>query len=72
MRIFCRDFVCDGLGSVKLMVEDLDDFWFIYNLIVFGDSVMVVILRKVLRERGNFKCVDFECVDFKCEDFDFD
>ncbi|CAH8316066.1 unnamed protein product [Eruca vesicaria subsp. sativa] len=58
MKILCRDFVRDGPGSVKLMAEDSDDLWFIYNLIGPGDSVMAITSRKVLKGRRNSKRLD--------------
>ncbi|CAN1246617.1 Protein PELOTA 1 [Linum grandiflorum] len=53
MKIVRRDYTHDGPGSVKMTPVDSDDLWYAYNLIVPGDSVMAVTVRKVLREMAS-------------------
>lgn len=53
MKIVRRDLTRDGPGSVKMIPEEADDLWLAYNLIVEGDSVMAVTVRKVLREAAS-------------------
>lgn len=42
-----------GPGSVKIVPDDTDDLWTLYNLIAEGDSVLSVTVRKVLREAAS-------------------
>ncbi|CAI0458917.1 unnamed protein product [Linum tenue] len=53
MKIVRKDYLPDGPGSVKMTPVDSDDLWFAYNLILPGDSVMAVTVRKVLREMAS-------------------
>ncbi|CAI0552619.1 unnamed protein product [Linum tenue] len=53
MKIVRRDYTHNGPGSVKMTPVDSDDLWFAYNLILPGDSVMAVTVRKVLREMAS-------------------
>ncbi|XP_021734427.1 protein PELOTA 1-like [Chenopodium quinoa] len=53
MKIVRRDFVRGGPGSVKMIPEEADDMWIVYNLIGEGDSVLAVTVRKVLREAAS-------------------
>ncbi|CAN1765604.1 Protein PELOTA 1 [Linum perenne] len=53
MKIVRRDYTHDGPGSIKMTPVDSDDLWYAYNLIVPGDSVMAVTVRKVLREMAS-------------------
>ncbi|KOM27522.1 hypothetical protein LR48_Vigan432s002700 [Vigna angularis] len=58
MRIVRRDIVPNGPGSVKMVAVDSDDLWFAYNLILAGDSVMAVTVRRrgiALFEEERFK-----------------
>ena len=40
----------DGAGKIKLRAEDSEDMWHAYNLIVAGDLVRTVTMRKVVKE----------------------
>ena len=40
----------DGSGSVVLQAEEPEDMWHAYNLIVDGDWVRTVTMRKVITE----------------------
>ncbi|CAI0435406.1 unnamed protein product, partial [Linum tenue] len=53
MKIVRRYYTHNGPGSVKMTPVDSDDLWFAYNLILPGDSVMAVTVRKVLREMAS-------------------
>ncbi|XP_047960626.1 protein PELOTA 1 [Salvia hispanica] len=53
MKIVRRDLTRNGPGSVKMIPEEADDLWIAYNLIVAGDSVMAVTVRKVMREAAS-------------------
>ncbi|XP_071691101.1 protein PELOTA 1-like [Rutidosis leptorrhynchoides] len=53
MKIVKRDFVPNGSGSVKMTPDESDDLWVAYNLILPGDSVKAVTVRKVLREAAS-------------------
>ncbi|GAA0144564.1 translation release factor [Lithospermum erythrorhizon] len=53
MKVVRRDYVKNGPGSVKMVPDESDDLWIAYNLIVEGDSVLAVTVRKVLREAAN-------------------
>ncbi|WOL17687.1 protein PELOTA 1 isoform X2 [Canna indica] len=50
MKLVRRDLVRGGPGSVKIILEDDDDMWHVYNLISVGDSIQVVTVRKVIRD----------------------
>ncbi|KAG6392240.1 hypothetical protein SASPL_146453 [Salvia splendens] len=52
-KIVRRDLTRNGPGSVKMIPEEADDLWIAYNLIVAGDSVMAVTVRKVMREAAS-------------------
>ncbi|XP_057764603.1 protein PELOTA 1 [Salvia miltiorrhiza] len=53
MKIVRRDLTRNGPGSVKMIPEEADDLWVAYNLIVEGDNVMAVTVRKVMREAAS-------------------
>eukprot|EP00262_Sarcandra_glabra_P004307 TRINITY_DN1525_c0_g3_i1.p1 TRINITY_DN1525_c0_g3~~TRINITY_DN1525_c0_g3_i1.p1 ORF type:complete len:379 (-),score=71.43 TRINITY_DN1525_c0_g3_i1:218-1354(-) len=53
MKLVRKNVVPNEPGSVKLIPEEPDDLWVIYNLISQGDSVMAVTVRKVLREMAS-------------------
>ncbi|XP_052185673.1 protein PELOTA 1 isoform X1 [Diospyros lotus] len=53
MKIVRRDLVPSGPGSVKMVPDEADDLWIVYNLISEGDSVLAVTVRKVLREAAS-------------------
>lgn len=53
MKIVHRDYIRNGPGSIKMVPEEADDLWLGYNLIVEGDSVLAVTVRKVLREAAS-------------------
>ena len=47
MQIKHRAFQKGGAGSIKLVPEDDEDIWHIYNLIMHGDEVRASTSRKV-------------------------
>ncbi|KAL1225763.1 Protein PELOTA 1 [Cardamine amara subsp. amara] len=53
MKIIRKNYFRNGPGSVKMVPEDTDDLWYIYNLITPGDSVMAMTCRKIMREVPN-------------------
>ncbi|XP_051130882.1 protein PELOTA 1 [Andrographis paniculata] len=53
MKIFRKNLVLDGPGSVKMVPEESDDLWLAYNLIAAGDTVVAATVRKVLREAAS-------------------
>ncbi|WOK98018.1 protein PELOTA 1 isoform X3 [Canna indica] len=66
MKLVRRDLVHGGPGSVKIISEEDDDMWHVYNLIFVGDSVQAVIVRKVIRDLAHGGW-DTECVKLKLE-----
>ncbi|XP_074573003.1 protein PELOTA 1 [Curcuma longa] len=50
MKLVHRDLVRRGPGCVKIVPEEDDDMWHVYNLICIGDSVQAVTVRKVVRD----------------------
>ncbi|KAJ1619488.1 eRF1 domain 1-domain-containing protein [Pavlovales sp. CCMP2436] len=50
MQILHKDVAKDGSGSIKVMVEQTDDLWHLYNLIAEGDLVRTGTERKVHKE----------------------
>lgn len=61
-----RDIVPQGPGSVKLVPEEVDDLWHVYNLVAKGDSLSAVTVRKVQRESSTGER-DVERVKLKLE-----
>ncbi|EEE61836.1 protein PELOTA 1 isoform X1 [Oryza sativa Japonica Group] len=53
MKLVYRNLARNGPGSVKLVPEEEDDLWHAYNLIVPGDTLQSVTVRKVLREMAS-------------------
>uniref|UniRef100_A0A0E0KW88 Protein pelota homolog n=1 Tax=Oryza punctata TaxID=4537 RepID=A0A0E0KW88_ORYPU len=53
MKLVHRNLARNGPGSVKLVPEEDDDLWHAYNLIVPGDTLQAVTVRKVLREMAS-------------------
>uniref|UniRef100_A0A0E0DJH1 Protein pelota homolog n=1 Tax=Oryza meridionalis TaxID=40149 RepID=A0A0E0DJH1_9ORYZ len=53
MKLVHRSLARNGPGSVKLVPEEEDDLWHAYNLIVPGDTLQAVTVRKVLREMAS-------------------
>lgn len=51
----------NGVGSVKLVLEEFEDMWYVYNLVVKGDCVLGVIVCKVMWEMV-FGVGEVECV----------
>ncbi|ELR12906.1 translation factor pelota, putative [Acanthamoeba castellanii str. Neff] len=47
MRLLHRDIDRDGVGTITLLPEELEDMWHAYNLIAVGDHVRATTLRKV-------------------------
>lgn len=61
-----RDVVPQGPGSVKLIPEEADDLWHVYNLVAKGDRLSAVTVRKVQRESSSGER-DVERVKLKLE-----
>lgn len=61
-----RDVVPQGPGSVKLVPEEADDLWHVYNLVAKGDRLSSVTVRKVQRESSSGER-DVERVKLKLE-----
>jgi protein pelota len=47
MQIKHRAFQKDGAGSVKVVADDDEDIWHLYNLIMEGDEIRASTSRKV-------------------------
>lgn len=52
MRLLHRSISQDGGGEVKLVPEEAEDMWQVYNLVREGDRVTATTFRKVARETG--------------------
>lgn len=52
MQIKHRAFQKDGAGSIKIIAEDDEDIWHVYNLIMAGDEVRASTSRKVQVRSG--------------------
>ncbi|ERN11905.1 protein PELOTA 1 isoform X1 [Amborella trichopoda] len=50
MKLVRKDLIPNGPGSAKMIPEEPDDLWHVYNLVSQGDRVMAVTVRKVQRE----------------------
>jgi protein pelota len=50
MKLLARHIEKTGEGSVQLQPQEMEDLWHCYNLIVVGDRVKTVTIRKVIRE----------------------
>lgn len=61
-----RDIVPQGPGSVKLIPEEADDLWHVYNLVAKGDRLSAVTVRKVQRESSSGER-DVERIKLKLE-----
>lgn len=48
MKIIFKKIIKDASGEIKLVCENREDFWHIYNLLRVGDIVTSVTLRKVI------------------------
>lgn len=66
MKLVHRDIVPQGPGSVKLIPEEADDLWHVYNLVAKGDRLSAVTVRKVQRESSSGER-DVERVKLKLE-----
>lgn len=53
MKLVRSDITKDGAGSVKLLPEEAEDMWHVYNLVAKGDRVAAVTVRKVIRETAS-------------------
>mmetsp|Transcript_13567 Transcript_13567/g.23825 ORF Transcript_13567/g.23825 Transcript_13567/m.23825 type:complete len:383 (-) Transcript_13567:665-1813(-) len=76
MKVLHRAFTKDGEGHVKLVPEEAEDMWHVFNLIREGDRVTSTTFRKVARDTGTSTdservkirlTVDVESVDFDAE-----
>lgn len=47
MRVLSRNIAKDGSGSLKLLPQEADDIWHLYNLIAIHDSITANSTRKV-------------------------
>ncbi|XP_031475906.1 protein PELOTA 1 [Nymphaea colorata] len=50
MRIVRKSVVPNGSGSIKIVPEETDDLWHVYNIVSVGDKVLADTVRKVQRE----------------------
>lgn len=66
MKLVHRDIVPQGPGSVKLIPEEADDLWHVYNLVAKGDRLSAVTVRKVQRESSSGER-DVERIKLKLE-----
>uniref|UniRef100_A0A7I4DHN3 eRF1/Pelota-like N-terminal domain-containing protein n=1 Tax=Physcomitrium patens TaxID=3218 RepID=A0A7I4DHN3_PHYPA len=53
MKLVRQDITKNGAGSVKLVPEEPEDMWHVYNLVAKGDRVSGVTVRKVMRETAS-------------------
>lgn len=53
MKLVRQDITKNGSGSVKLVPEEAEDMWHVYNLVAKGDRVSGVTVRKVMRETAS-------------------
>ncbi|BBM98230.1 protein pelota [Marchantia polymorpha subsp. ruderalis] len=53
MKLVRKDFVKDAAGFVKLVPEEPEDLWHVYNLIAPNDHISAVTVRKVNRETSS-------------------
>lgn len=50
MRELSRFFEKSGEGKVKLIPDDVEDMWHLYNLIAIGDTIIATTMRKIMLE----------------------
>ncbi|KAL4193660.1 hypothetical protein AMTRI_Chr06g177870 [Amborella trichopoda] len=55
MRLIHKNLIPNGAGSAKMIPEDTDELWQVYNLISKGDRVRAVTVRKVQKDVGSGK-----------------
>lgn len=55
MKVLEKDYAANQTGRVKMMAEEADDVWLLYNLIFPGDVVTADTTRKVHLESGATK-----------------
>lgn len=53
MKLLRQDITKNGAGSVKLVAEEAEDMWHVYNLVAKGDRVSGITVRKVMREAAS-------------------
>uniref|UniRef100_A0A0D6R415 Protein pelota homolog n=1 Tax=Araucaria cunninghamii TaxID=56994 RepID=A0A0D6R415_ARACU len=53
MKLVHKDITPQGPGTVKLVPDEADDLWHVYNLVSKGDRVLAVTVRKVQRESSS-------------------
>lgn len=53
MKLVRQDITKNGAGSVKLVPEEAEDMWHVYNLVAKGDRVSGITVRKVMRETAS-------------------
>lgn len=49
MKILGRRII-KGVGFLRLVPTDEDDFWYLYNLLAVGDIIRTTTHRKIVRE----------------------
>jgi len=49
MKILGRRII-KGVGFLRLVPTDEDDFWYLYNLLAIGDIIRTTTHRKIVRE----------------------
>ncbi|XP_057845623.1 protein PELOTA 1 [Cryptomeria japonica] len=53
MKLVHKDITPQGPGTAKLVPEEADDMWHVYNLVSKGDKVVANTVRKVQRESSS-------------------
>lgn len=53
MKLVWQKITKNGAGSVKLVPEEAEDMWHVYNLVAKGDLVSGITVRKVMRETAS-------------------
>ncbi|XP_022742400.1 protein PELOTA 1-like [Durio zibethinus] len=53
MKIVQQNLTLNQPGSVKIILEEHDDLWLVYNLIARGDTIVTDTARKVVRNKSS-------------------
>lgn len=52
MKLVAQNYIKDGEGEVKLVAEEAEDMWHVYNLVREGDLITATTFRKVAKDSG--------------------
>ncbi|OMO84046.1 Translation release factor pelota-like protein [Corchorus olitorius] len=55
MKIVKRNLAPNKSGSVKIILDEQDDLWFVYNLIAKGDTIITDTSRKVIKQSKSYQ-----------------